>query len=150
MNAHRWIFLGLCLSGIAMTVAPAGASCPRPPTLEERFAETPTVFVGRAIAQQVVPWPGRPAGTRATETTFHVEELWKGQPTATLRILNCGWQDVDETATCSDFQFVVGSRYVVFAAGDPLETNECLPTGLVDRAEATLQWLARKPHTRVR
>jgi len=96
-----------------------------------------------------VPWPGRPAGTRATETTFHVEELWKGRPTATLRILNCGWQDVDETATCSDFQFVVGSRYVVFAAGDPLETNECLPTGLVDRAEATLQWLAGKPHKKV-
>jgi hypothetical protein len=146
MNAHRWIFLGVCLSGIAMTVAPAGASCPVPPTLEERFAHTPTVFVGRAIAQQIVPWTSRlPAGTRATETTFDVEELWKGQPTATLRILNCGWQDADQTVTCSDFKFVVGSRYVVFAAGDPLETNECFPTALVDQAGETLKGLAGKP-----
>ena len=107
--------------------------------------------MGRAIAQQVVSWPGRPAGTRATETTFHVEELWKGEPTATLRILNCGWQDVDETSTCSDSQFVVGSRYVVFATGDPLETNECLSRRpSVDRAEQTLQWLASKPHKKAR
>jgi hypothetical protein len=147
MNAHRWIFVGVCLSGIAMTIAPASASCPVPLTLEEYFAHTPTIFVGRAVAQRIVPRPGRPAGTRATETTFDVEELWNGQPTATLRILNCGWGDGDQTMTCSsDFIFVVGSRYVVFAAGDPPETSACSPTALVEGARETLQWLAGRPH----
>src|SRR6185295_12948034 len=119
--------------------------------LEEYFFHEPTIFVGEAVAQRIVPWPGRRAGTRATETTFDVEELWKGQPTATLRILNCGWGDGDQTVTCSsDFIFAVGSRYVVFASGDPPVTGACSPTALVDRAGETLKWLPDKPHKKPR
>ena len=56
--------------------------------------------------------------------------------------------DGGETMTCSEgFTFVVGSRYVIFAGGAPLETSQCRPTSLVDQAEGTLQWLSGKPRT---
>jgi hypothetical protein len=147
MDAHRLMFIVVLLSGIAVSIAPARATCPGPLTLEEQFARNRSVFLGRAIGQQIVPRTGSRQGTRATETTFEVEELWKGPSNATLRLQTCGWNDGSEALTCSeDFIFVVGSRYVVFAAGDPLKTSGCQPTALVDRAKETLQWLSGKPH----
>lgn len=140
------MFIVFLLSWIGVSVVPTRAMCPGPLTLEDQFARSQTVFVGRAIAQQIVPTGSR-SGTRATETTFQVEEIWKGQSNAkTLRVQTCGWNDGSEAMTCSEgFTFVVGSRYVVFAGGDPLETSQCQPTGLVDRARGTLQWLSGKP-----
>jgi hypothetical protein len=143
------MFIVVLLSGIAISVAPARATCPGPLTLEDQFAGSRTVFVGRAIAQQIVPRTDWPPRDRATETTFEVEEVWKGQTDTTLRLQTCGWNDGSEALTCSeDVIFVVGSRYVVFAAGDPLQTSGCQPTALVDRAGETLQWLSGKPHKR--
>jgi hypothetical protein len=148
MEAQRLIFIALLPSWIGVLVVPTLATCPGPLTLEDQFARSQTVFVGRAIAQQVVP-TGLRSGTRVTETTFMVEELWKGRANVTLRVQTCGWKDGSEALTCSeDVIFVVGSRYVVFAAGDPLQTSGCQPTALVDRAGETLQWLSGKPHKR--
>jgi hypothetical protein len=148
MNAKPLMFLVLLLSAIGVSVVPTHAMCPGPLTLEAQFAGSQAVFLGRAIAQQIVPTrAGSGAETRATETTFEVEELWKGQATArTLRVQTCGWHDDSQSVTCSEgFRFVVGSRYVVFAIADPLETSGCEPTASVERAEATLQWLSGKP-----
>jgi hypothetical protein len=118
-------------------------------TLDDHFSRSSIVFVGRAISQQIVPIRS-PSGSRATETTFEVEELWKGQADAIPRVRTCGWTEGDVALTCFEgFSFVVGSRYVVFAAGDPFETSGCGPTGLKDRSERTLQWLADKPSKRL-
>jgi len=142
MNARRLTFIVLLFSWIG----DIRAECAGPLILEDSFAYNGTVFVGRAIAQEIVSRTGARDGTWATETTFEVEELWKGQTNTTLRVQNCGWHDGNEAMTCSeDFTFVVGFRYVVFAAGDPLQTNSCGPTALVDRAAKTLQWLFDKP-----
>jgi hypothetical protein len=53
----------------------------------------------------------------------------------------------DKEFTCAEgFRFLVGSRYVVFAEGAPLETSACSRRELVNQAEQTLQWLSHKPH----
>jgi hypothetical protein len=145
MDTQRLMFMALLLSWIGASVVPTSAMCPGSVTLDDQFAHSQTVFVGRAVAQQIVPTGSR-SETRATETTFEVGEFWKGQKNPTIRIRTCGWIDGSMAMTCSeDVTFHVGLRYVVFASGDPLETNSCFPTGLVDRSEKTLQWLSGKP-----
>src|SRR5262249_40294895 len=89
-------------------------------------------------------------GSRETQTTFEVEEIWKGTADSARRVRTCGWTDGTIEMLCSECStFMVGSRYVVFASGDPLETSQCLATALVDRAHKTLQWLSGKPRKRL-
>ena len=64
MHANRLMFIVLVLSAIGVSVVPARAMCPGPLTLEVQFANSQAVFVGRAIAQQIVP-TGSGGGTRA-------------------------------------------------------------------------------------
>jgi hypothetical protein len=126
----------------------AGALCKRV-TVEEAFAASRVVFIGRAIAQEV----DAPADRRPwyTVTTFEVEEMWKGSPDTTVRVRTCGAlrRDLGLGYSCDpSFMFQVGARYLVFATREPLETDECLPTGLIEgsqRSQAALQWLASKP-----
>ena len=69
------------------TTVPVGALC-RKMTLDEHFASSIAVFVGRAITQDVeMPADRRPWYTR---TTFAVDELWKGAPEKTITIRTCG------------------------------------------------------------
>jgi hypothetical protein len=115
-------------------------------SLDAAFMSSTVVFVGRATNQEVVAATPPPLD-RVTETTFEVEDEWKGTSNRTVRIQTCGWTLGNEAVTCSEgVRFVVGERYVVFAVGQPLETSACVPTARVDRAERTLQWLADKPH----
>ena len=131
-----------CVTTMFSTVR---ASCPAT-TLENQFMSSAAVFVGRATNQQVVPATHNPS-ERVTETTFEVEDRWKGPSETTVRIQTCGWTLGNESVTCSEgFRFSVGDRYLVFAAGQPLETSACVSTERVDRAERTLQWLSDKPH----
>jgi hypothetical protein len=115
-------------------------------TLEEQFARSQAVFVGRAIAQRIVPITSRD-GERATETTFEVEELWKGEAKSkTLRVLICTWNDGFRAVTCEGpLIFTIGARYVVFASGDPLWATGCDPADLVYRAQETMHFLSGKP-----
>ena len=134
---------------IAHSVMPAHAVCPTL-RIDDEFKRSTAVFVGRAIAQSIATtptlnWP------RATETTFAVESVWKGEPDATIRVRVCGGAADDGDMSCGeDFRFVVGSRYVVFADGRPLTTNNCHHTALLDRAGQSLEWLSHKPQKRVR
>jgi hypothetical protein len=138
------MFVLTALSAIALPVARARAECPTL-SLADDFKRSAAVFVGRAIAQSVVPTP-HDARDRATATTFEVEALWKGEPSKTIRIRTCGWTVGDDTMTCGEsFTFVVGSRYVVFADGGALETNACHHTAPVNQAAQTLEWLSHKP-----
>ena len=126
-------------------VVPLGAECASP-TLEGDFEVSDTVFLGRAVTQTVLAAPPIAWMGRATETTFLIERMWKGEPTKTMRVLTCGGTIGNETITCGEtFNFTVGLRYVVFADGRPPTTNTCRHTASVDRAGETLRWLADKP-----
>jgi hypothetical protein len=132
----------LCL--MVVFSVPLKASCPAT-TLETQFSDSMAVFVGRAIAQQVVSATGGP-GERVTETTFEVEDRWKGVAETTVRVQTCGWTVGNDSVTSSgDFWFAIGEKYVVFAVGQPLATGSCLPNARVDRAERILQWLSGRP-----
>jgi hypothetical protein len=153
MSTRRSMFIVLVLSWIAASVVPTRASCVES-TLDTQFARSQAVFVGRAIDQRIVPDPllVPDPESRVTETTFDVEQRWKGPATTTLRVQTCGWFALgkDQAMSCSvGFPFHVGVRYVVFASAipgdDSLVTNTCVPTSAIDRAEATLQWLSGKP-----
>jgi len=105
-------------------------------------AGSPVLFLGRAIGQQIVP---NDRGGQETETALEVEKIWKGDTgAATIYVRTCGWDDGsgNESVTCGGFSFRVGSRYVVFASGNPLSTSECVPTTSVERAAEVLQWLS--------
>jgi hypothetical protein len=139
MRIRRFLF-------VAVTIAAsvdARASCPGPLTLDDQFARSSTVFVGRVIRQRVAPSADRGP---ATETTLEAERIWKGERRRTIVVRTCGWAEGRDAVTCSDdVRFRVGARYVVFASGHPLQTSDCQPTQLFDDAQATIRWLATKP-----
>jgi hypothetical protein len=142
----------LTLSGVTLTCVALKAICVTE-TLEKQFASSSVVFVGLATAQEVetateiVHPPATTASWKRTITTFKVEEVWKGPSDRTVRVRTCGENEGD----CSvSFAFQVGSKYLVFAGGEPLQTSRCVPTSLVDRASRTLEWLADKPRKTLR
>ena len=128
---------------IARSVIPASAVCATL-SLDDEFKRSTAVFVGRVIAQSVATTPTL-SWPRATETTFEVEQVWKGDSQKTVRIRTCGGTVGEESITCGEAShFSVGSRYVVFAEGQPLVTDTCHHTALSERAAETLQWLSKK------
>ena len=113
-------------------------------TLEKQFAASSVVFVGHAISREL------DEASKTASTTFEVEEMWKGSPARTISIRTCGEvvrRDLGVVFICEpdSITFQVGTRYLIFARGEPLETNECLPTGVIEQSEAALRWLADKP-----
>jgi hypothetical protein len=136
----------LLLGSFAMahSVILANAECATL-AIDDEFNRSTAVFVGRAITQSV-PMTPTLSWSRATETTFEVEDVWKGKPEKTIRIRTCGGTVGEESVTCGEgCHFVMGSRYVVFAEGQPLVTDTCHHTALAERAAETLQWLSKKP-----
>src|SRR5262245_20343859 len=148
MNLRRVIFVAIASLEIVFSMVPAHAMCPGPVDLNDWFVGSSAVFVGRAVVQRVV---ATTSDRHETETTFEVGSLWKGEIKATLQVRTwaCGGttaRDRSETVTCADdVIFRVGSTYVVFARGAPLEATGCGPTSLVKGAEQTLHWLSQKP-----
>ena len=143
MDRRITLALGGLLYLMVVFSVPVKASCPSAP-LESHFSGSTAIFVGRAIAQQVVSATGG-GNERVTETTFEVEDRWKGAAEPTVRVQTCGWTVGNDTVTCSSsFQFAIGEEYVVFAIGQPLATSSCQPNARLDRAEKTLQWLSGK------
>ena len=141
---------------ICSATVPLTALC-REMTLDEHFARSSVVFVGRATAKTgetpVDTATGmRPTGTRwYTVTTFAVEEMWKGSPERSITVRNCGASNGQWGFSCDDsgFMFQIGAQYLIFARGAPLETDRCQPIGATERPtarmQATLRWLADKP-----
>jgi hypothetical protein len=138
-----------CVGAFGVSVA---AECPTIP-IEALFANSAAVFVGRAVSQRVVTRAESaesPRG-RITETTFEVEDLWKGpRSTKTLAVQTCGFHDLvtDEMIICGNGNhFDVGSRYLVFAFGDPLTAStECdQHITLLEKAATSLKWLSGQP-----
>jgi hypothetical protein len=140
------------LVAFGLSSVPLRATCVSMP-LEQQFAESTVIFVGRATAQQSAART-LVVGTVTVEeintvTTFTVEQMWKGAPATEVRVTTCGGQLGDRGVTCSNsFTFSAGSTYLVFASGEPLQTSRCVPTALLEQASQTLEWLAKQPGTR--
>jgi hypothetical protein len=117
-------------------------------SLETTFANNAVVFVGRAIDRK----SSRAQDPKIiTETTFEVETVWKGPLASSIRVTTCGGTVGTEGVSCSEApKFTVGSKYVVFAKGEPLTASGCAGTDDVALAGLTLEWLSDKPHTTVR
>jgi hypothetical protein len=136
---------------ISQSVAPVDASCPGgiqtdDESLAAHFARSNAVFTGRAVSQRIVTPFG--AGSKFTETTFEVKELWKGASTRTLTVLSCGYFDIatQQHTLCGGgaYHFMIGSDYVLFVRGTPLEVD-CEPVELISRAPHVLAWLSSLP-----
>ena len=121
------------------------ASCPAGVTLEQHFAGSAVVFVGRATARKTTAAPLPKDWT--TLTTFEVEDVWKGPTEATISITTCGGavEGIAESVTCSEsMAFRFGARYLVFASSrvSIVSTSEPRP-----RTRApTASWIAPSPH----
>jgi hypothetical protein len=150
MNVRARVGALLSCVSIAASSVSVAASCPFL-TLDEQFAQSAVVFVGRSTGQRVVAALGIPGG-RATETTFRVEDVWKGTLTKAWSTRTCGFASaVGPALTCSDsVRFDVGARYVVFSTGDTVDATACMTNERVENAGKVLQWLSAKPHRKIR
>lgn len=144
MAARKRLFVAAFLCGLWTLTESAQATCPIM-SKEELFAYSRAVFVGHAVSQRIVTR----ASPGVTETTFEVEESWKGAAgSKTLVVQTCGFIDDVSAITCgAGYRFVVGSRYLVFASGDPLTAStECDGhITLLEKAEALLKGLSDHP-----
>ena len=139
---------------VAQCAATLRAECPTL-SLDDQFKQSTAVFIGRAVAQSVIE-TGPSFRSRVTDTTFEVEHLWKGDGRKAVTVRVCGGVLGDTDLSCGEsVRFSVGWRYVVFAEGEPLQTNTCHHTAPIDEAnasdeaKATLRWLATKPSKQV-
>ena len=149
MDARRWAFVAVLLSCIGVSFEPLFASCPGGiPTddlsLEKSFNRSTAVFMGRAIGQRI----HKAGETAFTNTTFQVEDIWKGPREArTLVVRTCGYRDprTGREQLCGGgvYFFGVGSRYVLFVSGEPLRVD-CDPVELIDSkvVQPVLRWLS--------
>jgi hypothetical protein len=146
-----FVRLGLVTSlSTALFAARADAECPTFP-LDQSLALSDVVFVGRAIERQYTSVPNKTIRV-STTTTFEIEDIWKGEPQKTIRVITYGGTIDGESTTVGESPvFQIGSRYVVFANGRPLTDRGCLGTALVgsERATRTLEWLSTTPHTTI-
>lgn len=78
--------------------------------------------------------------------------MWKGTPERTIGITTCGGVVDGVGLSCGETaKFALGSRYVVFAKGEPLTAASiCDGTDSVECAGRTLEWLSDKPYTKAR
>jgi hypothetical protein len=147
-SVARAIALGMVV--VAQCAATLRAECPTL-SLDDQFKQSTAVFIGRAVAQSVIE-TGTSFRSRVTDTTFEIERLWKGDGRKDVTVRVCGGVLGDTDLSCGEsVRFSVGSRYIVFADGEPLQTNTCHHTTAIDdanasdEAKATLRWLATKP-----
>jgi hypothetical protein len=147
MAIRRLVLASMISVGIAGAIASVRAECATL-SLDKELNQSLAVFVGRAATQSVLA----DVTPVQTETTFEVERVWKGKPDADkrLRVRTCGGTVGDLSYSCGEsFKFASGTRYVVFAGGDPLMTNTCYHTAWIEEAKETLQWLSNKESRRV-
>jgi hypothetical protein len=146
----RALFVSSCLL-ISILSTALRAACPLV-SLENQLAGNVTVFVGIAASQRVIPANGTSVASMMTETTFEAD-VWKGDLGPVALVRTCSYTLGNESVTCGeDFSFAIGTRYIVFASGMPLQTNGCFLTERVDSLEGNriMQWLADKPHHKPR
>lgn len=147
MTIRRLALAVMVSAGIAWAIASVRAECATL-SLEKEFNQSLAVFVGRVAAQSV----SADVTPVQTETTFEVERVWKGKPDADkrLRVRTCGGTVGDLSVKCGEsFPFAPGTRYVVFADGDPLTTDTCHHTAWIEKATETIQWLDTKESRRL-
>jgi hypothetical protein len=139
---------------MGVSFAPLSASCPNgiqtdDVSLAMSLTRSTAVFIGRPVSQRLVKLPR--VEVTYTDTTFEVEDIWKGpQDAQTLVVRTCGYHDprTGEEQLCGGgvYFFDIGSRYVVFVRGEPLRVD-CDPVELIDGRPASrvLAWLSGQP-----
>ena len=91
---------------------------------EKQVRDASAVFLGRVVRLELT---ASAAGGDDMIATIRVERRWKGPRARELQVKTCGTQVM--ICTCGvDFQ--LGERYLVVAAGKPLETSICYRTTL--------------------
>ncbi|MCC7125187.1 MAG: hypothetical protein IT178_10090 [Acidobacteria bacterium] len=103
------------------------------------FSISTFVFLGRAIDQIRVPLPD---GWANTQTTFAVEQQWKGERQQEVVVQTCG--DGISTHCSTAFSFERGTRYLVFAHGNPPSTSRCSLTGTAEQSAPVIAWLDQR------
>ncbi len=91
-----------------MAAGAAGASCRRPPVMEESAARADLVFVGTPVE---LTHGGRWASVA-------VEDIWKGEPDGDRVEVRAGPQSGFSSV---DRTYVLGTRYLVFAMAPPVD-----------------------------
>jgi hypothetical protein len=146
------LVVGSCLLVLTLPTA-ARAACPLF-SLEDQVAyRDAAVFTGRATSQRVIPSEAKAIGSMMTETTFEVEDVWKGDVGPVAQVRTCGYTLGNESMTCSEgVTFSIGTRYIIFASGNPLQTNGCFSTQRLDSVEGARisGSLADRPHHKPR
>ena len=151
MDARKWAFVAALFSWIGVSFEPLSASCPGgiqtdDLSLARSLTRSTAVFIGRPISQRLVKLPQ--AEVTFIDTTFKVENIWKGpQDAQTLVVRSCGYRDprTGQEQICGGgvYFFDIGLRYVLFVSGEPLRVV-CDPVELIDGALAphVLAWLS--------
>ncbi|MEA2203725.1 MAG: hypothetical protein QOE77_501 [Blastocatellia bacterium] len=118
----RFLILACIVATTCAARPVAACTCPDLGSLADEYHHSSAVFVGRIVSIEIY---SEIIGGEKIEhmiATFAVERRWKGPTLARLRVQTCGTQAL--VCTCG-FNFQLGERYVVFAAGKPLKTSSC-------------------------
>ena len=143
MKAITWLAVagGVCIELIAVTDA-AACQCGSIPAPSEALERSEAVVAGLVTSIVRVKTPievsGRKVLVRAQEVEIKVSEVWKGTPTATLRVV-VGRSDCD-------YRFSAGEAFLIYVdriqgRGGELTATICKPTKRLSAAAKDRQEL---------
>jgi hypothetical protein len=139
MTRPRLVLATACVLALTLSARDVNACvCEDLGDAAQQFKLSRVAFVGRIIFIEVTKSMVAGIETEDMVATFSIERHWKGAQGRTVRVRTCGTQTM--ICTCGvDFQ--LGQRYVVLAAGTPLETSTCWLTQTADGAEDIIRKL---------
>jgi MYXO-CTERM domain-containing protein len=105
----------------------------------EGLSSSHAVFVGKVIDIK----PNEATRFGGLEVTLRVQQLWKGEPKAEIKVHTAG-----SSAACG-YTFVKGETYLVYALrddADPMRVSLCSRTTPIDDAKEDLRFLGKPSH----
>jgi hypothetical protein len=108
-------------------------------TQAEGLSSSHAVFTGEVTAIE----PNQATRFGGLEVTFRVQQLWKGEPQAEIKVRTAG-----SSAACG-YTFAKGSSYLVYAVrddADPLRVSLCSRTAPIENAKDDLRFLGKPSH----
>lgn len=108
--------------------------------LEADFREAAAVFAGKVVAVEIATVTVADRQEEVMVATIKVARRWKGPKDELVRVRTCGTQEM--ICTCGT-NFRLGSHFVVFAVGKPLQTGSCQRTRAYTSMpqEPGIEWL---------
>jgi hypothetical protein len=108
-------------------------------TPSEGLSSSHAVFTGEVTAIE----PNQATRFGGLEVTFRVQQLWKGEPRAEIKVHTAG-----SSAACG-YAFAKGRSYLVYAVrddADPLRVSLCSRTAPIENAKGDLRFLGKPSH----